>query len=429
MNGRKTTGSGLPRIAVALLAFSFLAATPLPTAWNHWRYWRTIDLPSVAEPRLTGVTVAPEVFAHAGRDLADLRVIDDQGSETPFIVMMREGSTRSEPRSTILHERSFAPGLYTQVVIEVPDRTVFHNSLSVQTSEQDFMEWVSVEASDDGHIWRIVQQRAPIFRFWKDGRQGTQVVRYSENNARFLRVRILDGSKQFPIEGATVLYRTQETPERRLQLDAEVTLVSQPKRSVSAWTADLGSAEAPLSDVKFEVAAPAEFVRCVELWGSEDNRKWQRFAQGEIYRYQSNDAHAENLEISIAYGGVQLRYWRIEILNHNDAPLAGVKPRLLSIPRHIIFEQQAGRSYRLLYGQSRATSPEYDLSRRLNPKQMEGAVSGQLGPEEVNLAWSDPRPWTEKYESVLWLAMGAAVLLLGYSAIRSLRRTAQGSAS
>ena len=290
------------------------------------------------------------------------------------------------------------------------------------------MEWVSVEASDDGHIWRIVQQRAPIFRFWKDGRQGTQVVRYSENNARFLRVRILDGSKQFPIEGATVLYRTQETPER-LQLDAEVTLVSQPKRSVSAWTADLGSAEAPLSDVKFEVAAPAEFVRCVELWGSEDNKKWQRFAQGEIYRYQSNDAHAENLEISIAYGGVQLRYWRIEILNHNDAPLAGVKPRLLSIPRHIIFEQQAGRSYRLLYGQSRATSPEYDLSRRLNPKQMEGAVSGQLGPEEVNLAWSDPRPWTEKYESVLWLAMGAAVLLLGYSAIRSLRRTAQGSAS
>lgn len=417
--------SGLPRTVVALLAFSFLSATSLPTSWNHWRYWRAIDLPPSATSRLASVTVVAEVFSRSRPELSDLRVVDDQGSETPYIVMMQEGSKRSEPRSTILHERSFAPGLYTQVVIEVPDRSVFHNILAVQTSEQDFMEWVSVEASDDGKVWRIVQQRAPIFRFRKEGLQGTQLVQYSENNAPFLRLRILDGSKQFPIESATVLYQIQQSPERA-QLNAVVTSIPQSKPGVSSWTADLGPAEAPLSDVRFEVAGPAEFVRCAELSASGDNEKWQRVAQGEVYRYQKGDARAENLEISIPSGGVQSRYWRIEIINHDDAPLAGVRPRLLSIPRHILFEQQPGRSYRLLYGQSRATPPEYDLSRRVNPKQ--SAVLGQLGAEEFNLAWSDPRPWTEKYESVLWLAIGMAVVLLGYSAIRSLRRLGKQTA-
>jgi hypothetical protein len=111
-------------------------------------------------------------------------------------------------------------------------------------------------------------------------------------------------------------------------------------------------------------------------------------------------------------------------VNGNDAPLPGVKPVLYMTPQHIVFEQQPGRTYRLLYGQEFAKSPSYDLERRLNSKTIDAAEAGQLGEEELNSAWSDPRPWTEKYEVVLWLAIGIAVLLLGYSAIRSLHRSA-----
>ena len=32
----------------------------------------------------------------------------------------------------------------------------------------------SLRASDDAQVWRIVQGRAPIFRFRKDSREGTQ---------------------------------------------------------------------------------------------------------------------------------------------------------------------------------------------------------------------------------------------------------------
>ena len=91
-------------------------------------------------------------------------------------------------------------------------------------------------------------------------------------------------------------------------------------------------------------------------------------------------------------------------------------------PAHIVFEQQHGHSYRLIYGQSRAQPPEYDLARRTDAKQEDAAVVGDVGPEEENPDYVDPRPWTEKNRYFLWIVVGLAVLLLGYSAIRSLRR-------
>jgi Protein of unknown function (DUF3999) len=420
----RRVGVVLGVIGMALLAaFAALADTSLPAAWKNWHYSRAVELSPADATVLSGVTVPPEVFRHARRWLPDVRVIDDGGAEIPYVLFIREGANKSEALKTILHERSFAPGLYTQLVVEVGEQAHFHNAIEIQTSEQDFIEWVRVDASDNGHVWRMVQPRAPIFRFHKDSLEGTRTVHYSENNAHFLRVQILDGDKQFPIDGGNVFYKTVEPPERA-PLDVAVAVAAQTNPQSTSWTADLGAMEEPLADVKFEVAAPAEFIRSVSVQASSDNKNWRQLARSEIYRYQQAGALAEQLSVSIPFGGAQSRYWRVEIVNHNDAPLSRVVPHLYSIPRHVIFEQQPGRSYRLIYGQERADRAQYDLERRLDAKQMAAAVAGQLGPEEVNAGWVDPRPWTETHDIFLWLVLVVAVLLLGYAAVRSLRRSA-----
>jgi len=417
----------VPRLPIAALfalaALATSAATPLPDAWKHWLYSRPILLAPADAPRLAGVTLTEDVYGRARSGLPDLRVIDDRGMETPFVLFTREGSKNTLSRPATLHETSFAPGLYTQVVLEVTGQAPFHNAIEIQSPETDFIEWVRVEASDDARTWRIVQQRAPIFRFQREYHQGTQVVSYSENNARFLRVQILDGEKQFPVSGANVLYQSIEPPERS-PLAAVMKPDAKPAPERTSWTADLGSAAVPVSEVRFDVASPAEFIRPVEVAAGPDNQNWAIFARGEIFRYHQGDAVQEQLGVPIQFGGARGRYWRVEIVNRSDAPLVGAVPRLYSTPKHILFEQQPGRSYRLLYGQSQAKEPRYDLGLRLNPKQMEAAVGGQLDPEEINTAWSDPQPWTEQHGFLLWIVLGIAVTLLGYSALRSLRRSA-----
>ena len=407
-------------LPLAILILSPLAAFALstsPKAWNHWRYSRAIELPATDASRLVEATIPDEVYLRSGSSLEDLRVIDDQGSETPYAMFMLDGAKKTEHIAATLHERSFTPGQFTQAVIEIKGDAPFHNSLEIETAEQNFIEWVSVEASDDAHTWRIVQGRAPIFRFAKESREGTRVVHYSDNNARYVRVRIFDGEKQFPILGATVFHQAG------VPLEIQVTPNAQARARESTWTADLGGRGLPATEVHFEVA-PMEFIRCVNLSASDDNKDWRNLASGQIYRFHQGDKVQEQLTVPIPYGGASARYWRLTVENGNDAPLPVAVIRLNTTPRHLIFEQQPGRSYSLIYGQERARAAKYDLGERMDEEQRRLAVPGKLGPEEVNADWVDPRPWTETHEVFLWGALLIAVLAIGFTAIQSMRRAA-----
>src|SRR6185437_16245598 len=91
--------------------------------------------------------------------------------------------------------------------------------------------------------------------------------------------------------------------------------------------------------------------------------------------------------------------------------------------RDVFFREELGRSYSLIYGQSQLRGqPSYDLARTLTDAQMNSAFAAwAIGPERVNSAWLDPRPWTERYSIVLWLAVILAALALTLLAIQSLK--------
>jgi hypothetical protein len=162
----------------------------------------------------------------------------------------------------------------------------------------------------------------------------------------------------------------------------------------------------------------------VRISASGDDKEWFGIGGGEIYRYRRDDAQLEQLSVTVPHGAPQMHYLRVEIVNGNDAPLVGGAPKLYVTPQHLVFEQQPGRSYSLIYGQERAEAAQYDLRRRLDAKQMAAALPAQLGPELVNADWVDPRPWTETHDIFLWLVLLVAVILLGYAAVRSLRKSA-----
>jgi len=407
--------------AACLAALATLHAASLPEAWNHWRYFRPIELGPANAPRLADFIVPQEVYPRTQTGLGDLRIIDDRGAEVPFARLTRGGSSDSVALPTTLRENSFAAGLYTQLVLDVGAKPPFHNAVEINTPETDFIEWAQVEASDDAHVWRVVQGRAPIFRFEKQGREGTQTLRYSENNARYLRVRILEKAGRFPVSGAAVYHTVVEPPER-VSLHANLVPEASPPAGQTAWRVDLGTPALSINEIRFSSAPASEFSRNVVVETSEDGKAWSNLANASIYRFHSGEAMEEQLTVRLP-GEAERRYWRIAVINGNDAPVPSIEPILFRTPQHFLFEQQAGRSYRLLYGQTEAKRPEYDLQRRLNDKQIASAVAARLGTEEANADYSDPRPWTERHEFLLWLVLGVAIALLGLAALRSLRHS------
>jgi hypothetical protein len=404
-----------------VLAAATLAAD-LPDAWRSWRYSRPIE--SARSGILNYATLDREVFAHSENYLADLRVIDDLGNEQSYEVRnLVSPPAQNVTLPSTLRENSFVPGQFTQVIVDLRDRPDFHNSLRVQTPESDFIDWVEIAASDDAHLWRIVNPRAPISRFRRENLDGRQTIHYSENNARYLRLRIEEPAHQFPVTAVEV-FASQGAQKETLAAGAVPLVAMLPPDSTSAssptrWTVDLGSATIPVAELDFETDQP-EFYRAARILTSMDEKEWQSAGGGEVYRYQVGGKTEESLRVPCceSWGA---RYFRAEILNGNDAPLSSVRMSVAMRLRFVLFRPRGHRAYRLLYGNARASAPQYDFARTLHIQPKEELLHLSLGPEELTANYADPRPLTERHPNLLWVALGLAIALLGYAALRALR--------
>lgn len=416
----------IKRRLVLCCGFLFLAsicavAASLPEKWNAWKYTR--DITATHPGSLNYFAAGPDILLHASGSLSDLRIIDETGMETPYVLRNSIAVAKTTSWQATIRENSFVPGKYTQAVLDLGTDPQFHSSVQLQTPESDFILWVKVDASDDARAWRIVNERAPISRFRKEGLEGNQTVRYSENNARYLRIQIRETARQFPITGASVFPSSQSQqdliPEQSIQLRMPRMPDADSTASVTRWTLDLGSANVLPNALEF-ATDNLEFFRAVRISTSEDGKEWLPAGGGEIYRYQL-DTRLENSDRVPFYGYHRARYLRAEILNGNDAPLTMVQLTASMIPRLILFHPAQGHSYRVAYGNNKAQPPEYDLERTLRISAADKPVAAELDREQENASYKDPRPFSERHPELLWGALALAVVALGYTSLRTMR--------
>ena len=399
----------------AVLAAFAVQAPAMSGAWIHWQSWRPIETGPATQPTLVRFALPIAVYGAAQVDFGDIRVIDGSGQEVPFVIASPGPTHTQVTTAAKLFDTGFVPRQYTQAVADVGESATLHNllTLEIPADERDFFEWVSVEASDDRHTWRIVRERAPVFRFQSEGLPGQQTVTFPQTASRWLRIRVLDGQKPFPLEGVMVS-RDVETIISREPLNAPVTLNPQSPEHKSLWDADAGVKGVPVSLVSF-TATQGAFHRPVMVSTSDDGVTFTEVAQGDIYR----DSGYEHLGVEVPAG--RGRYWRVTVFNRNDAPIDGLRVGLMITPLYVVFRQVPGRDYFLLYGNTRATAPQYDFATLTTREQESAASVVSVGPESKNTAYQSPEPWTERHGWLLWAALLAAVVVVGVLAIRSMR--------
>lgn len=408
-------------VAFGVAAAAAALAAALPGAWENWRYARPV---LNAAPGLARAAVPLEAIAKARADLADLRLIDDRGLEVPFVLYSRPGERSTAWRRAALGDIGFLPGQYTEAIADAGEAGEPHNVIEVQTPAREFFAWVEVAASDDRAAWRILRDRAPIYRLDGRAERESLAISYPETRSRWLRLRVRDPERALALPGCRVGREASEPPDLQpLPLPLPPDPAAPPGES--RFTADLGAAHATVAGARFE-ASPGEFHRAVRLAASDDGEEWRDAGFGEIFRYRAMPAEGdggplprERMQIEIAEG--RGRFWRLSVLDRSDRPVPGLRPQLLAVPRYAVFDAEPGRAYRLLYGNSRARAASYDLARRISRAESEAAALFPLGPEEANEAWVNPEPWSEQHPAILWAALGIAVLALGWLALRSFR--------
>jgi len=394
------------------------SASDLPSAWRAWRYSRPVPTPAETGP--LEIALPPDLLAHSDNHLADLRLIDDLGHEVPYIVRLDRGGdlvVRATPAR--MRENSYVPGQFTQVVFEIQNNSAFNNTIRIATPESDFINWVEVATSDDARLWRIVKARAPISRFRKEGLEGSQTVHFSDTASHYLRLRIFEPKGQFAVTGAEILASGEVRAPAREPVSASFQADTSAPPDLTRWQADLSNDSLPITEAVFTTTQP-EFYRAVRILTSADGKEWNIRCGGEIYRYKLGEKTEESLRVRFSEDWGP-RYWRVEVLNGNDAPLSGAMPSLILSPRRVFFLSAPDRSYRLIYGNAAATIPQYDIGHIHNNEARPATAVLSPGLEELTANYADSRPYSERHPHLLWLALVMAAALLGYAAFRALR--------
>ncbi len=363
----------LPRNGLGLLLALFATlsggAALTPTEWQHRQAVK------VATPGLTKIALPAATFDAAQPDLADLRVIDPNGQEVPWLLQdfvidfnLIHGPATFSPRSF----RSSPNGDTTQLVIETGS-TERLEAIDLETAVPFFLKAAHVEISTDGTEWKSLGATVPLFRQF-----GAEQLRLSldREKAAFVRATLDDfRSRKIDFTGAKLsAIQNQIEPPPLVPLGAQITRRDE-FANETVLTVTLDGRHVPLAAIGLD-AKDQLFMRRVtvgirEVQGAVSAERI--IGAGTIYRVALDGAPARaQLELPLAFNP-PTRELLVHIHNGDSPPLTldGVSAK--QHPLNLLFLAPSAGVYSLLSGNPQAAAPHYDLA----------AFSGEMRKAEV----------------------------------------------
>ena len=374
-------------LAVSLVIVSPAAAAQFDP--DTFQYTRTLSAPA-------GGPVAFDadgpLFAHAGGDVANLRVLDANGAQVPW----RRLTPRAvAPRSARILNAGREGGAAVALLDLGPGHEV-HDSLVVGVTQRNFVATVTVSGSDDrgGTFTRLGSSRVYGIAGGGGYRIST-LVSFAPSDFRYLSLRAVGLSR---ITGATVSTHAQRPTFSALS--ARATIRNTERTTVVSL--DLGFEHMPVDAVRVKTATP-RYDRLVRMVAGRPGTRMSA-TPARAYRYFGTASPPID-------AGLSGRLVTVTIVNGDDSPLRDLRVEILARPRTILVEGGHSGPLRLVYGGRGHPAPQYELARLPRSALDLGHLRpGTLGPETLNsgfLAAPDTRSFAAKHG---WLVNGALAL-------------------
>jgi hypothetical protein len=409
------------KIAAALLAMMFLAGPSIP----YFKYQRPVQ----AQPGgQRYIAVDEQTWKNARRDLGDLRLYSGQ-QEVPYALMVERGSRENDNKEVRVLQQSVVGGK-TQFMIDMTD-VAEYDHIDLRLATKNFVAHARVEGHDDlhGKDWALLGESI-LYDLSKENLGGNSVLRLPLSTYKYLRVTIDGPLKPADIVGASSEFRQEQKAVWR-DVGGAPTVTELPASAARGDSSRIGRKgtkltfavpeNVPVNRVTFDIdPAQPNFRRSVQVEGDKD----AYIGSGEISRVhmvrQAQKIDTDDYDVS--FSAVGHKEIKVIIDNGDDPPLKIKSARLQQLEHRLYFDAPASGPLTLYYGDEKLDPPVYDYAKLF--LLAKDAAPAQLGAEQANAAFTgrpDERPWTEKHPAVLWIAIVAAVLILGAIALRSMK--------
>jgi hypothetical protein len=279
----------------------------------------------------------------------------------------------------------------------------------------DFSGALTVEASDDLGTWRAVQTDAPVLNLHTEGAQLVQSrIELPAVRAKFWRLSWVGRSAPFQLLAVTA----DTTPEPRAAARDSLIMSGTADLARHEISFDLG-ARLPVDELNVELPEPNSVATIEVLSRQRASDPWRAIASGRFYRVQASDRERHNAPIAIALNTD--RFWLLRAGQPPGAVGASARLRVAWSARDVVFFARGDGPFQLAYGSGSVRAAATELGSTLREVSVQRAQLGAPRTLGGATRLSQPRPSVGWQRVLLWLVLGAGIVLLGWMAYRLAR--------
>ena len=353
-----------------LVPIIFWAGAACALTPNQWQYRQSIDVPATG---LVQINLPLETSNIARPDLSDLRIIDSNEKEIPFL--MDQPMPRSESSVLVKDFRAEIVFAETRLLITTGSDSTIAGVVLETPASANFIKAARVEGSNDQKDWRMLTSGVPLFRTG-NGAANLRVA-FPEGRWQFLRI-VVDDDRTPPVPwtGARFIVAGSPAPTEPVS----VTIKSRDENpGMTRLGIDLGAANLRIASIRISTSEPV-FTRTVTVAAPElsaQNLQEDILSSAVLYRVDLNGRVEANLELPI---DTQIFGRELVLLidNGDSPPLLVSEVRVDRRITHLIFFAATPGAYSLLSGNSQCETPRYDLSHLGDQLRRAGTTQGQV---------------------------------------------------
>ncbi len=384
--------------ALTLLVCAFVGRDVIVAAEQEqapeWRFWKGIEMQG-SGPYHT-LFLDEEVYAGAGEDLRDLRIVNQKGQYVPYYIDSGYGEAKEQRKTyaSSLIRTALKDGntlLDFKVTPMADNVDIQGNLLSVELPGEAFLKHIKVYGSYDGSQWEFVEQ-SDLYR--TDQLVKNSIDLGSEYKYEYYRLSVLNNVEKLTFSSLQLIHNTQELEwlvhTKRGKPSFEV-------KQKDGFTQIIVNNENRLQITELQLFTERNnYTRSYELYDDQGVRIDTVGAQ-EIYQLDFKDVQIKNPMIT-AVEPIRSPFITIEINNRDDLPLDIAGFGIGYVVDKLVFEDKGGGPYKLLYGNTSATEPQYDIVNFKSHIEQEDVALGKLS-IQVKAQVSAPT----KEDPVWWL--------------------------
>ncbi|AJQ29102.1 DUF3999 family protein [Pelosinus fermentans] len=359
---------------LVILTWMFVMPVFAAENMNAWNYFAPIYCEGNNQYKTFFVT--EDIYEHASPGLADLRIVDEQGEYIPFYIqhgfsIVRENKIIYKSEVVERFKKNNDSYIDVQIIPLKNNTDVSGNSLIFELPKENFLKYIEIYGSNDGDKWSYIGRD---YVFKTEEREKKEVAVGHKSKYTYYRIVVLDNPEDITLTNVNLSDQYTDSQWSSYFKMAQVNFDIKTDKTDSVITF---FNDKKLKIKQIVIEAEGNFQRNYKLYG--DNPNGAPLKSGELYNLQLENVKISGTNIDLSKTPTSASPITIKIDNRDDRPLDIKFIKIEYYIDKIVFPGSGNASYRLHFGNDKATKPKYEIELQKTYIEKERQDSSKLG--------------------------------------------------